>query len=104
MIACVVYVHQDLEKELILEENKLRDAEDSVDKRGQTGFLMMAAKVDNFRKASGAGTGDFEADAKSAVLRGILPAFEPFEAAAEVKASKLRSSLFWEGPQRVVGA
>ncbi|CAM9805592.1 unnamed protein product [Pylaiella littoralis] len=75
---------EDLEKELILEENKLRDAEDSVDKRGQTGFLMMAAKVDNFRKASGAGTGDFEADAKSAVLRGILPAFEPFEAAAEV--------------------
>lgn len=48
------------------------------------GFLRMAAQVDNFRKTSGVGTGDYEADAKAAVLTAMLPAFEPFEAAKEV--------------------
>lgn len=75
---------QDLEKELRVEENKLRDAQDSIEAKGQTGFLMMAAQVDNFRKSSGVGTGDYEADAKAAVLTAMLPAFEPFEAAEEV--------------------
>jgi len=75
---------QDLEKELIVAENKLRDAQDSIQEKGQMGFLRMAAQVDNFRKSSGAGTGDYEADAKAAVLTAMLPAFEPFEAAKEV--------------------
>lgn len=75
---------QDLEKELLAEENKLRDAQDSIQEKGQMGFLRMAAQVDNFRKSSGVGTGDYEADAKAAVLTAMLPAFEPFEAAAEV--------------------
>lgn len=48
------------------------------------GFLRIAAQVDNFRKTSVVGTGDYEADAKAAVLTAMLPAFEPFEAAAEV--------------------
>ncbi|CAB1113352.1 unnamed protein product [Ectocarpus sp. CCAP 1310/34] len=65
------------------EENRLRDVQDSVQEKGQMGFLRMAAQVDNFRKSSGAGTGDYEADAKAAVLRAMLPAFEPFEAAEE---------------------
>lgn len=77
-------IHQDLEKELLVEENKLRDVQDSVQEKGQMGFLRMAAQVENFRKTSGAGTGDYEADAKSAVLKAMLPAFEPFEAAEEV--------------------
>ncbi|CAM9981351.1 unnamed protein product [Ectocarpus sp. 6 AP-2014] len=74
---------KDLEKELMKEENRLRDVQDSVQEKGQMGFLRMAAQVDNFRKSSGAGTGDYEADAKGAVLRAMLPAFEPFEAAEE---------------------
>ncbi|CBN77860.1 co-chaperone grpE family protein [Ectocarpus siliculosus] len=74
---------KDLEKELMKEENRLRDVQDSVQEKGQMGFLRMAAQVDNFRKSSGAGTGDYEADAKAAVLRAMLPAFEPFEAAEE---------------------
>ena len=49
------------------------------------GFLRMAAQVDNFRKTSGVGTGDYEADAKATVLTAMLPAFEPFEAAKEVQ-------------------
>lgn len=82
--ANVLRAIQELEKQLILEENKLRDAQDSVQEKGQMGFLRMAAQVDNFRKTSGAGTGDYEADAKAAVLEAMLPAFEPFEAAKEV--------------------
>eukprot|EP00752_Nemacystus_decipiens_P008554 g7641.t1 len=74
---------KDLEKELLAEENKLRDAQDSIQEKGQMGFLRMAAQVDNFRKTSGVGTGDYEADAKAAVLTAMLPAFEPFEAAKE---------------------
>eukprot|EP00903_Cladosiphon_okamuranus_P016409 g15130.t1 len=74
---------QDLEKELLAEENKLRDAQDSIQEKGQMGFLRMAAQVDNFRKTSGLGTGDYEADAKAAVLKAMLPAFEPFEAAKD---------------------
>lgn len=48
------------------------------------GFLMMAAKVQNFRKSSGSGSGEYETDAKAAVLKAMLPAFAPFEAAEEV--------------------
>lgn len=83
---------QDLEKELLAEENKLRDAQDSIQEKGQMGFLRMAAQVDNFRKTSGVGTGDYEADAKAAVLTAMLPAFEPFDAAKDVRTHLQRSS------------
>lgn len=85
--------NQDLEKDLQAEENKLRDAQDSIQEKGQMGFLRMAAQVDNFRKTSGVGTGDYEADAKAAVLTAMLPAFEPFEAAAEVSGCKYAAHM-----------
>lgn len=91
----------------MVEENKLRDVQDSVQEKGQMGFLRMAAQVENFRKMSGAGTGDYEADAKSAVLTAMLPAFEPFEAAEEViiyqsikQANKRAVACFCRNPER----
>ena len=66
-------------------ENKLADATDAISEKGQMGFLRMAAKVDNFRKKSGSGSGEYESDAKAAVLKAMLPAFKPFEAAEEVR-------------------
>lgn len=62
----------------------LADARDTIDEKGQIGFLRMAAKVDNFRKSSGSGSGEYEADAKAAVLKAMLPTFAPFEEAEEV--------------------
>lgn len=76
---------QDLEEELTKEESKLADVRDSTPEKGEMGFLMMAAKVQNFRKSSGSGSGEYEADAKAAVLTAMLPAFAPFEAAEEVR-------------------
>ena len=75
---------QELEKDLQDEENRLADIRDSAQEKGQMGFLRMAAQVDNYRKKSGKGTGEYEADAKAAVLRAVLPAFAPFEEAEEV--------------------
>lgn len=54
------------------------------------GFLRMAAKVDNFRKSSGSGSGEYEGDAKAAVLQAMLPALTPFERAEEVSVSDRR--------------
>lgn len=96
LLSCLSPSIQDLEKELIVAENKLRDAEDSIQEKGQMGFLRMAAQVDNFRKTSGAGTGDYEADAKASVLTAMLPAFEPFEAAEEVNVFEALDSPFSE--------
>ena len=75
---------QDLEKELQQAENRLADANDAISEKGQMGFLRMAAKVDNFRKKSGSGSGEYELEAKAAVLKAMLPAFAPFEAAEAV--------------------
>lgn len=50
------------------------------------GFLRIAAQVDNFRKTSGKGSGEYESDAKAEVLQAMLPIFTPFEEAEEVMA------------------
>lgn len=81
---------QELEKALQDEENKLEDIRDSTQEKGQMGFLRIAAQVDNFRKASGKGSGEYEADAKAEVLRAMLPVFTPFEEAEEVRAHSCR--------------
>ena len=86
---------QDLEKELQQAENKLADANDAIAEKGQMGFLRMAAMVDNFRKKSGSGSGEYESDAKAAVLKAMLPAFAPFEAAEGVSMCTWRCRFFF---------
>lgn len=84
---------QDLEAELLAEEEKLAAATDAAQEKGKTGFLRIAATMENLRKKTGKGSGEFEKEAKADVLAAVLPVMTAFEEAEGVRREKKIASF-----------
>lgn len=70
--------------ELLAEEEKLAAAIDATEEKGKTGFLRIAATMENLRKKTGKGSSEFEKEAKAEVLSAVLPVMSAFEEAEGV--------------------
>lgn len=76
---------KDLEAELVAKEEQLTTEMDAAQEKGQTGFLRVAATMENLRKKTTKGSGHYEMEAKADVLTAVLPVFAAFEAAETVR-------------------
>lgn len=60
-------------------ENELVKAKVNIKERGQTGFMRLAAEVDNYRKRRGQDKMKLEKDAMATVIKSFTPMLEAFE-------------------------